>query len=170
MYAILRHGGHQYRVSAGDRLVIDRLDAAVGSVVALEPVLLTGGQDGAARSHGLEGVRVAATVVAHRRGPKLRVFTYKAKKRRRRALGFRADLTELRVHSIVEAGADLPGAAGVERSGDDGTAADSGAARRSARRAAAADPSQSAAAPPSRRRSKPAAAASKGDTDDGDGA
>ena len=43
MYAILSHGGRQYRVSAGDRLLVDRLAAEVGSVVALEPLLLTAG-------------------------------------------------------------------------------------------------------------------------------
>jgi large subunit ribosomal protein L21 len=111
MYAILSHGGRQYRVSAGDRLLVDRLVAEVGSVVALEPLLLTGGE-GEKTAHGkdLEGMRVAATVVAHRRGKKLRIFKYKAKKRSRKVAGYRSDLTELRVESILAKGAALPGA------------------------------------------------------------
>jgi len=109
MYAILSHGGRQYRVSAGDRLLVDRLAAEVGSVVALEPLLLTGG-DGEKTTHGkdLDGMRVAATVVAHRRGKKLRIFKYKAKKRSRKMAGYRSDLTELRVDSILAKGAAMP--------------------------------------------------------------
>lgn len=110
MYAILSHGGRQYRVSAGDRLVVDRLDAPVGSVVALEPVLLTGGDGKTALGKDLDGLRVAVTVVAHRRGEKLRIFKYKAKKRSRKMAGYRSDLTELRVESILAKGAALPSA------------------------------------------------------------
>lgn len=108
MYAILSHGGRQYRVSAGDRLVVDRLDAEVGSVVALEPVLLTGGDGKTALGKDLDGLRVAVTVIAHRRGEKLRIFKYKAKKRSRKVAGYRSDLTELRVESILAKGAALP--------------------------------------------------------------
>jgi large subunit ribosomal protein L21 len=121
MYAILSHGGRQYRVSAGDRLVVDRLEAEVGSVVALEPILLTSGDGEAGLGKDLDGMRVAVTVVAHTRGRKLRIFKYKAKKRSRKMAGYRSDLTELRVESILAKGAPLPtaGATGVSR----GTAA-----------------------------------------------
>jgi large subunit ribosomal protein L21 len=109
MYAILSHGGRQYRVSAGDRLIVDRLSAEVGSVIALEPVLLTGGDgDTAGIGKDVDGMRVAATVVAHRRGKKLRIFKYKAKKRYRRVAGYRSDLTELHIDSILARGAALP--------------------------------------------------------------
>lgn len=105
MYAILQHGGHQYRVSAGDRLLVNRLDAQVGDVVALGPVLLTSA-DGKTEADGgkLDGVRVSATVLAHRRGRKLRILKYKAKKRYRRTMGFRADLTELRIEEVLRKG------------------------------------------------------------------
>lgn len=108
MYAILSHGGRQYRVSAGDRLVVDRLDAAVGSVLGLEPVLLTGGDDEMRVGKDVDGMRVAVTVVAHLRGKKLRIFKYKPKKRYRRMAGYRSDLTEVRVESILLQGAALP--------------------------------------------------------------
>jgi len=108
MYAILSHGGRQYRVSAGDRLLVDRLEVAVGSVVALEPVLLTGGDGQTGLGKDLDGMRVAVTVLAHRRGRKLRIFKYKAKKRSRKMAGYRSDLTELRVESILAKGAALP--------------------------------------------------------------
>jgi large subunit ribosomal protein L21 len=106
MYAILQHGGHQYRVTSGDRLLVDRLPAEVGSTVTLEHVLMVGDDNGSQVDGAkLADARVTATVVAHRRGRKLRVFTYKAKKRRRRTLGYRSQLTELRVEAVATAGA-----------------------------------------------------------------
>jgi large subunit ribosomal protein L21 len=108
MYAILSHGGRQHRVSAGDRLVVDRLDAEVGSVIALAPVLLTGGDGTTTLGKDVDGTRVAVTVVRHLRGEKLLVFKYKAKKRSRKMAGYRSDLTELRVESILAKGAALP--------------------------------------------------------------
>jgi large subunit ribosomal protein L21 len=109
MYAIVQHGGHQYRVSSGDRLIVDRLPDDIGAVIGLEPVLLVSDGDGVRTGEaGLDGVRVAATVVAHHRGKKLRILTYKPKKRHRRTLGFRADLTELKVEGILARGEALP--------------------------------------------------------------
>ena len=106
MYAILKHGGHQYRVAPGDRLLVDRLTADVGSKVTLEPVLLVADGDAIAEvgAGAVSGAHVVATVVAHRRGRKLRVFTYKPKKRRRRTLGYRSQLTELRVDEVAPGG------------------------------------------------------------------
>ena len=109
MYAILQTGGHQYRVSPGDRLVVDRIAAEVGDVVALEPVLVVaGGEDAQVGSPVVEGARVAATVVAHRLGRKLRVFKYKPKKRYRKTIGHRSRLTELRVDALLAKGEPLP--------------------------------------------------------------
>ena len=143
MYAILSHGGRQYRVSAGDRLVVDRLDAEVGSVVALEPVLLTGGDGNTALGKDLDGLRVAVTVLAHRRGEKLRIFKYKAKKRSRKMAGYRSDLTELRVESILAKGAALPRASAT------------GTPRREPSTAAAAKPRAKAAAAAVKTETKP---------------
>ena len=69
MYAILQHGGHQYRVASGDRILVDRIPVEVGSTVTLESVLLLG--DGAesdvAKGSPVEA-SVTATVIAHRKG------------------------------------------------------------------------------------------------------
>ncbi len=109
LYAVVRHGGHQYRVTPGDRLLVDRLPSEVGSVVGLEPVLLLADGDGVqVEAASLEGIRIAATVAGHRRGRKLRVFTFKPKKRHRRTLGFRAELTELVVDRFLAKGEPLP--------------------------------------------------------------
>jgi large subunit ribosomal protein L21 len=106
MYAILKHGGHQYRVAPGDRLLVDRLIADVGSKVTLEPVLLVADGDAIADvgAGAVSGAHVVATVIAHRRGRKLRVFTYKPKKRTRRTLGHRSQLTELLVDEVAPGG------------------------------------------------------------------
>src|SRR5215472_16528362 len=107
MYAILKHGGHQYRVAPGDRLLVDRLTADVGSQVTLEPVLMVADGDAIADvgTGAVPGAHVLATVVAHRRGRKLRVFTYKPKKRHRRTLGYRSQLTELLIEEVSTGGA-----------------------------------------------------------------
>ena len=104
MYAILEHGGHQYRVTTGDRLLVDRIPAEIGATVTLEPVLMVVDGGTADVGAGLAGASVTATVIAHRRGRKLRVFTYKPKKRRRRTLGYRSQLTELRVEEVRTSG------------------------------------------------------------------
>jgi len=110
MYAVLQQSGHQYRVSPGDRLLVDRLTAEVGSVVALEPVVLVVADDAATQvgTPVVDGVRVAATVVSHRKGAKLRVFKFKPKKHYRRTHGHRSLLTELRVEAVLAAGEALP--------------------------------------------------------------
>lgn len=109
MYAILQQGGHQYRVSPGDRLLVDRLPAEVGSVVSLEPiVLLHDGETATFDAGALAGARVSATVVRHPRGTKLRVFKYKPKKRYRRTHGHRSNLTELRVDALLGKGEKAP--------------------------------------------------------------
>src|SRR5579864_3087653 len=116
MYAILQHGGHQYRVASGDRILVDRIPVEVGSTVTLESVLLLG--DGAetdvAKGSPVEA-SVTATVIAHRRGRKIRVFTYKPKKRHRRTLGFRSQLTELRIDEVARGKAEAPKAAAQPR-------------------------------------------------------
>jgi large subunit ribosomal protein L21 len=107
MYAILQHGGHQYRVASGDRILVDRIPVEVGSTVTLESVLLIGdGEETDVAKGSPVEASVTATVVAHRRGRKIRVFTYKPKKRRRRTLGYRSQLTELRIDDVARGKAE----------------------------------------------------------------
>ena len=150
MYAILKHGGHQYRVAPGDRLLVDRLTAEVGSRVSLEPVLLVADGDAIADvgNAAVPGAHVLATVVAHRRGRKLRVFTYKPKKRHRRTLGYRSQLTELLVEEVAPGGgkpatkrADKPAAApGATAATEAAPAEPRGRARPAAAKEPAAEP------------------------------
>jgi large subunit ribosomal protein L21 len=98
MYAVVETGGKQYRVEKGTTLLVDRLSAEEGAKVDLRAVALLDkdlvvGKDA-------EKVKVEAKVAGHERGPKIRVFKYRAKKRYRRQAGHRSELTRLEVTEI----------------------------------------------------------------------
>jgi large subunit ribosomal protein L21 len=100
-YAIVETGGKQYRVKVGDRIRVERIHADAGSDITLDRVLLLGGTG--ATTVGapvVDGASVAAHIEDHLRGEKLYVFKYKAKKRYRRKIGHRQELTELTITGI----------------------------------------------------------------------
>jgi len=101
MYAIIQAGGRQYRVRENDVVAVNRLQGEPGSTVVLEQVLLIGGDQAIVGSPTVGGAKVEAEIIRHKRGPKIRGFTYKAKKNVRRRWGHRQELTELRIISIV---------------------------------------------------------------------
>lgn len=110
MYAVVESGGKQYRVAEGDSLLVDRLAAAEGEEVSLRPVLFRG-DDVIADAAGLEKVTVTAKVAEHLRGPKIKVFKYKAKKGYRRRAGHRSELTRLEVTKLKAGAAKKKAAA-----------------------------------------------------------
>ena len=99
MYAVVETGGKQYKVEQGTSLLVDRLDAKEGDKVALRAVMFRD-TDVLAAPKELEKVQVEATVAEHLRGPKIKVFKYKAKKGYRRKAGHRSELTKLEVTSL----------------------------------------------------------------------
>ena len=99
MYAVIETGGKQYKVEEGTSLLVDRLDAKEGEKVSLRAVMFRG-DDVVAAPKELEKVKVEATVAGHLRGPKIKVFKYKAKKGYRRRAGHRSELTKLEVTSL----------------------------------------------------------------------
>jgi large subunit ribosomal protein L21 len=99
MYAVIESGGKQYKVERGTSLLVDRLDAKQGDKVALRPVMFRDTTVIAAPEE-LEKVKVEATVAEHLRGPKIKVFKYKAKKGYRRKAGHRSELTKLEVTEL----------------------------------------------------------------------
>jgi large subunit ribosomal protein L21 len=99
MYAVVETGGKQYRVEEGSSLLVDRLDAEQGDKVTLRPVMFRDGEV-LVGEKALAGVKVEATVAEHLRGPKVKVFKYKAKKGYRRRAGHRSELTKLEVTSL----------------------------------------------------------------------
>lgn len=101
MHAIVDFQGRQYRVQAGEKLQVPRLDAEPGSNVTIDRVLLISGDQGVSvGSPTLEGVRVTATVLRHLRGPKIIVGKFKKRKDYRRRNGYRDDLTEVEIAEI----------------------------------------------------------------------
>lgn len=116
MYAVVESGGKQYKVEEGTSLLVDRLDAKEGDKVALRPVLFRD-SDVLAAPKELEKVKVEAKVAEHLRGPKVKVFKYKAKKGYRRRAGHRSELTKLEVTSI-KAGKAAPKKAAAKKEED----------------------------------------------------
>ena len=101
MYAVIKTGGKQYRVSEGQRLDVELLGAAVGSEVTFTPVLLVDGDRVVAVSGDLASARVAARVVGETKGPKIVGFMYKSKARNRRKWGHRQRYATLEVTGIT---------------------------------------------------------------------
>jgi large subunit ribosomal protein L21 len=99
MYAVVESGGKQYKVEEGTSLLVDRLDVKDGDKVALRPVLFRDGEV-IVGAKDLAKVKVEAKVAGHLRGPKIKVFKYKAKKGYRRRAGHRSELTRLEVTSL----------------------------------------------------------------------
>ncbi len=108
MYAIVKTGGKQYRVERGQTLLVERLPAAEGADVALEPMLYRS-DEAVFDAAGLANVKVTAKVIEHVRGEKLRVFKFKPKRGYKRRTGHRQELTKIEVTEI-SAGAAKAGA------------------------------------------------------------
>jgi len=102
MYAVIRTGGKQYRVSAGVKLKIEQIAAAVGQEIVLEEVLLV--VDGDALKTGaplVAGAKVKAKVLKHGRGEKVRIFKLNRRKHYRRSQGHRQNYTEIEILGIA---------------------------------------------------------------------
>ena len=107
MYAIVATSGKQFRVTEGDRIVVDRVPARVGETVRLESVLLVGGDSSLQVGKPfVPGAAVEATVLAHRPGKKLIVYKYRPKKRFRSKEGYRRLLSELKIAAIRTPGGE----------------------------------------------------------------
>lgn len=100
-YAIVRTGGKQYRVAAGDRLVVEKLEGDLGDTVELSEVLMAaGGSEFMVGEPLLENAKVVAEIEDQRRGKKINGFTYKPKKNEHRRYGHRQWETVLRIQRI----------------------------------------------------------------------
>jgi large subunit ribosomal protein L21 len=100
-YAIIEMGGKQYRVEEGDSLVVDRVGEDEGAKVSPRAVLFADGKNAVMDGADLGKVKVEAVVAEHVKGPKIRVATYRPKKRTKRTIGHRSHLTRLEIRKIT---------------------------------------------------------------------
>ena len=130
MYAVIKTGGKQYRVSKDDILSIERLDAKPGDSVSFDQVLMLGGATGAPTIGMplIAGAKVTAEVLELNRGPKLIAFKKRRRKNSRRKKGHRQDLIKVRIMEVLAAGQNAtakPTGAGVKASVSGGIGAHS---------------------------------------------
>lgn len=108
MFAVIKSGGRQYKVSVGEKLEVNRLPVEEGAQVEIGEVLLISDADQTMiGAPFVDNAKVVATVGGHPRGKKLIVFKYKAKKRYRHRRGHRQELTLLTIDDIIANGKSL---------------------------------------------------------------
>lgn len=100
MYAIIATGGKQYRVSEGDVIYIEKIDAQVDSTVSFDVLLMGNDGDVKIGTPIVEGVKVEGKVVGQIRGEKIVVYKYKSKKNYRRKQGHRQPYTKVEITKI----------------------------------------------------------------------
>ena len=101
MYAVVMTGGKQYRVSAGDKIRVEKLNAEAGSTISLDKVLVIGGEgETMVGAPYVAGACVEAEVVENGKADKVIIFKYKAKKDYRKKQGHRQPYTELKINGI----------------------------------------------------------------------
>lgn len=100
MYAIIATGGKQYRVSEGDVIYIEKVDAQVDSTVSFDALLVGENGDVKIGTPVVEGVKVEGKVVGQICGEKIIVFKYKSKKNYRRKQGHRQPYTKVEITKI----------------------------------------------------------------------
>jgi large subunit ribosomal protein L21 len=102
MYAVIRSGGKQYRVSPGEKLKVETIPAEVGAEVVLDQVLMVGeGESIRVGQPVVAGATVKATVVSHGRHDKVEIFKMRRRKNYRKHQGHRQNYTELKIESII---------------------------------------------------------------------
>src|SRR5512145_1830711 len=101
MYAVIKTGGKQYRVSAGEKLKVESLSADVGAEITLDQVLMVADGDNVRMgTPTLSGASVKATVLGHGRGEKVKIFKMRRRKHYRKTQGHRQNYTEIQISGI----------------------------------------------------------------------
>ena len=100
MFAIVRTGGKQYRVAAGDKIAVEKIEGEAGDTVSLGDILLAG--DGG-EVKDANGLTVSAEIIAQTRGEKVIVFKKRRRHNYRRRNGHRQSLTLLRILAVGDA-------------------------------------------------------------------
>ena len=102
MYAVVKTGGKQYRVSAGEKIKVETIPADVGAEIALDQVLLMADGDAVTLGNPLvAGASVKAKVIGHGRGDKIDIFKMRRRKHYRKSQGHRQNYTEIEILGIA---------------------------------------------------------------------
>ncbi|HPL63665.1 MAG: 50S ribosomal protein L21 [Syntrophales bacterium] len=102
MYAVIKTGGKQYRVSEGDRIEIEKIDGDSGSDVVFNEVLMVSrGEEIRVGTPLIAGAKVIGEIVLQGKGPKITIFKMKRRKGFRKKTGHRQDLTSLKIKEIT---------------------------------------------------------------------
>lgn len=100
MYAIVRAGGRQEKVSVGDTILINSIKGEAGDSVDLQPILVVDGSSVTSDADKLAKVSVSAEIVGDAKGPKITITRYKNKTGYKRRQGHRQSLTQLKITDI----------------------------------------------------------------------
>lgn len=101
MYAVIKTGGKQYRVSPGDTLRVESLDADEGASIDIDQVLMVGeGSDVSIGNPLLSDAKVSAKVLSHGRGDKVKIVKFRRRKHHRKQMGHRQNYTEIEITSV----------------------------------------------------------------------
>jgi large subunit ribosomal protein L21 len=100
MYAVVRSGGKQLRVSPGDVVDVELVSGEPGEQIELGEVLMVGGDTVTVGTPTVAGAKVLAKIEGDSAGPKIRIFKYKRRKRYRLTKGHRQHFTRVRIESI----------------------------------------------------------------------
>ena len=102
MYAVIKTGGKQYRVTEGDILEIEKIEQEEGSTIDFDQVLMV--HDGEAIKIGapfVEGSKVSATIEQQKRGPKVKIMKFRRRKHHMKQMGHRQYLTRVKITGIT---------------------------------------------------------------------
>src|SRR5690625_2317354 len=133
MYAVIKTGGKQHRVTQGECLRVEKLTADVDSTVTFDQVLLLGeGEDVTIGTPLIEGATVSATVRSHGRGKKVRIIKFRRRKHHMKRQGQRQYYTEVEITGIAGAGKAAPKKAAAEKPAPKEAAPETAAAKKTA--------------------------------------
>ena len=101
MYAVIKTGGKQYRVVAGEKIKVEQIPADVGAEIILDQILMIGeGESIKVGAPMVAGAKITARVIAHGRHPKVKIFKMRRRKHYQKHQGHRQNYTELEIGSI----------------------------------------------------------------------
>ena len=101
MYAVIKTGGKQYKVAAGEKIKVEQIAADVGQEIVIDQVLAVGsGADLKVGSPLVSGAVVTATVLAHGKNDKVRIFKMRRRKHYKKSQGHRQTFTELHIQAV----------------------------------------------------------------------